>query len=174
MLRVQVEIDTKSFWKAFSDELRIKILTRWGMIYRAWAITEYAKNVQGGGEWPFLVESTIKKKEKRGLSNPEAILIGSSHTLINALQPIFANAPGAFQEFGRPLNVTLGYGGDAGHPDETHGVFRTVEQVALFHQFGMGHNPIREIIKIPGQDVLDVMGTDAANQIAKEIDKKKE
>lgn len=82
--------------------------------------------------------------------------------LFQALQPIFAQAPGAL-EGNIPFGIRVGYGGPATHP----GSRLSIADIAAVHQNGLGHVPKREIIVQPPDSVLEACAKDMTRALKK-------
>ena len=99
---------------------------------------------RGGGSWPPLKKSTIRKRRKGRGSGSPAILRDTS-TLLTSLGQ---GAPG--NVISRTTNgIAVGIGGSARHGKRG----RTIGQIAEFHQIGAGNLPVREVI--PGPDDIE-------------------
>ena len=83
-----------------------------------------------------------------------AAILRDTGTLFNALDPD-TESPGGIKTR-IPFGITVGYGGQAGHPKST----ATIADIALWHQAGMGNLPVREIIVEPPDTVVAAMRVD--------------
>jgi hypothetical protein len=133
----------------------MKILKQWGFLYRAWAMNRFDVYSKGGGDWPALKPATIRRRRGKGQN---VAILRDTGLLFMVLQPAFQSTAGAVQQFG-DFSVTVGYGGGAPHGTSK----TTIADIASFHNFGMGHNPKREIIATPDPALLKKM-TDVANK----------
>jgi hypothetical protein len=82
-----------------------------------------------------------------------AILVDTG-LMFAALNPIFTDAPGQYQEE-TPGGIAVGFGGPERHPDGGP----TIADIARFHNDGGGNLPQRKIVVPPTEDVKDAMVT---------------
>jgi hypothetical protein len=172
MKQAQIKIDLKGL-KQFAQGLHgssaavYKTLKQWGARYRSFLQLRYERYAAGGGDWPPLKPATIKRRKKGGAGGVQ--ILRDTNTLFNALSPIVA-APGGFEEINvAKFSVTVGYGGGAIHPSSKSGV--TIADIAAFHNFGMGFNPVRLIMALPDQHTINGMVADAQRNLTDEAKK---
>lgn len=128
---------------------------KWGVRVRSFWFDRFIRYSAGGGNWARL-------KYRVGL------ILRITDTLLNALQPIFNNAPGAVEEFTED-GIRIGYGGSDAHPDSE----LSVSELANVHNFGTTTIPRRQIIVNPTQVVLNGMQEDIStglDELARELD----
>lgn len=120
---------------------------RWAKIYKGFLHTRFKAASTGNGTWKPLSTRTIKRKKS-------SLILIETRTLIDAVNPEMDNAPGSFmQRTGFVLEV--GYGGSAVHPTSAKNRRRiTVEQIAGFHQKGVGKLPQRRIVVGPDKPTI--------------------
>lgn len=127
--------------------------------YRAFLQERYDKFSKGGGNWPMLSAATLRKRRKGRSSGHSTTPISVSilrdtGLLFNTLSPIYQGLPGQYES---PFagGVEIGIAGPARHTGGSGKKSQpTIADIARFHQFGMGHNPIREIVVLPTPDVM--------------------
>lgn len=177
---VTVKIDLsglKDFKKVLDRDLRAggqkaggspinNAFKQWGVRLRSFLQERFAVYSRGGGNWPPLKPSTIKRRRKGntkfGLS---AAILRDTGTLFNALTPEFTGKPGAIEER-IPYGIRLGYGGP-GKYTKKYGGIATIADIASFHQVGAGYLPKREIIVPPNEHTLELMAEDMSRAIEK-------
>lgn len=140
-----------------------RMLTQWAARYRSSMQRRFIVNSKGGGEWPALSPYTLRR---RG-NTSNASILRDTGTLFAALSPAFSGQPGALQET-NGWSVTVGFGGPATHPTGGH---VTVADIAAFHNFGMGNNPVRRILWEVTPELEGQMASDAEralNKLAKD------
>jgi hypothetical protein len=135
----------------------LKTLKQWAFLYRAWAQNRFDKYSKGGGDWPALSPITIRRRRGKGQN---VAILRDTGLLFMVLQPVFQNIAGSIETFGN-FSVTTGYGGSALHTGT--GSRATIADIASFHNYGMGHNPKREIIAAPDDRLYEKL-TDVANK----------
>jgi len=141
-----------------------KILKQWTFLYLSFAQKHFVEASQGSGDWPPLKPSTIAGRRGKG---KDVRILRDTGTLFRALDPV-AKAPGSLQKMdAENFTVEVGYGGSAGHPKGR----ATISDIAEFHNFGMGHNPIRRIIISPTDIERERMRKVANETIQKELNK---
>jgi len=141
------------------------VLKQWGARYRRYARREYVENSRGGGRWPRLHPSTIRRRRKGQGSGPAAEILWDTGTIIGALDFKFQRKAGQLQDYLRARGVggrakfegvRVGFGGPGRHPVAK----RPVAMLAEAHHSGLGHLPERPIITEPDTRTLDGMGND--------------
>ena len=139
---------------------------QWGVRLRSYLQERFAVYSRGGGNWPPLKPSTIKRRRKgRGRYGMSAAILRDTGTLFNALTPEFTGKPGAIEER-IPYGIRIGYGGP-GQYTKKYGGVATIADIASFHQVGAGYLPKREIIVPPSEHVLSLMVEDMDRAIAR-------
>jgi hypothetical protein len=93
-----------------------------------------------------------------------ASILRDTGILMNTLSPTLG-MPGQIEE-GIPYGVLVGIGGSDPHDG---GGFVTIADIAMFHQFGGGNLPKREILVEPSDDVIESMTDDMLRAVAKII-----
>ncbi len=150
----QIESDTSPALK--------KTLKQWGARYRGWVTRRFIKFSKGQGNWPPLKLSTILRRKKgKGKSGTVAILRDTGQ-LLQALAPMLGQ-PGQLERY-EGFGVVLGYNDSAMHM----GSKVTIGDIAAFHNYGMGNNPVRLILEIPDPETLKKMAEDAERNFSKE------
>lgn len=140
----------------------------WAVRFRTFLQKRFAKFSKGGGDWPPLAESTIrrksKRKGKRGQGSPSAIL-RDTDALFKAVAPEFTGAPGAVETFTR-TSVIVGYGGSAQYSSGT-----AIMDVAEWHDKGNSRLPRRVIIVPPDQATRQAMANAAQKEYGRDAKK---
>lgn len=117
---------------------RIKIaFNTWSRIYAAFIRTRFIKFSRGGGNWRRLAASTIAARRRGKRRGPIAILRDTG-LLFASLNPSVI----LIRE--SPLKLSVIFGGSRKYPDGT-----SVTDVMIFHNFGGGHVPKRQILVGP-------------------------
>jgi len=118
-----------------------KVMKQWGEIYRSWSLERFDKFSKGGGGWPPLKQSTIRRRRKGKGKGTVAILVDTA-TLKAGLRPVLNTNKGGLQKDIRG-GVRVGYGGSTRHPKGK----ATIHAIAKYHQSGAPpHLPARSII----------------------------
>jgi len=120
--------------------------------------------------------SAARRNKKRWLTEPgspeASIVLGmvtiliDTGTLMATLSPKLGR-PGQYENH-IPYGIQVGFGGPGQHPKGK----ATIADIAVFHQFGRGHNPVREILVDPSADASAIMEhvfSDALRKQAEEI-----
>lgn len=129
--------------------IRMKtILQKWTIRYRVYTQRRFDQFSKGGGNWPPL-------KYRSGT------ILRDTNTLFTAMAPTLNPPPGSVNIFDA-TSVEIGFGGNASHPGGP-----TIKQIAEWHNDGVGNLPIRQIIVIPPQTVIDSMAEDARIELNK-------
>lgn len=139
-----------------------KAIKQWGIRYRAFLQQRYLKFSQGGGNWPPLKPSTIKRRRKQS----SAILFDTG-TMFGAFEPVFQNKPGQLNkeiDFG----VLVGVGGDFSSHPTAHGV--TLKELIIIHHFGLGVVPARIIVVPPSSRLIGDMVGDMSRALRGMVD----
>lgn len=141
----------------------VKTLKQWKVRYLSFAQRRFDIFSKGGGDWPPLAPSTIARRKGKGIG---VAILRDTGTLFRALTPL-ANMPGSFEEI-KPevFTITVGYGGSDPHPSSKKGT--SIANIAMFHNFGMGHNPTRLIIAQPDENTKTLMTQDAERNLNEE------
>jgi hypothetical protein len=137
----------------------------WAFIVRVFEHSHFIKSSRGGGDWPPLKPGTIAGRRhgkggnfKRGSKalaaarasgGGQVSILWDVGTLITALDPVFQGAPGAIEE-PEANGITIGFGGPSMHPDSNV----TIADIAMFHDQGMGRNPVRKILIEPDGNTI--------------------
>jgi hypothetical protein len=163
--------------KRFPDDVRRGLAGRsgpirdavrvWAAMYRSFAQERFKVQSRGGGEWPPLKDSTVKRRRKgrRGSNAPRASILWNTGTLVGGLTPRFVGAPGQLQE-DIPFGVRVGYGPDP-HPGSNGRV--TVKDLAQWHQTGAGNLPERPIIVDPDRRTVQMMADEMEDAIRRSL-----
>lgn len=115
----------------------------------------FISNASGGNQWPPLKESTIERKERRGIAdNPEWRLREYDY-LLNSM---------GVKIIGKQTRV--GFVKDRRHPRG-----KTVFQLIKIHGRGEGGLPIRQAIGLPNRSTSKQMAKDVRDQYNKLIRK---
>lgn len=147
-------LSIKNMFVLFSPARRI-IFKQWAFIYRTFARRRFNIYSRGGGDWPPLAASTIKRRRtgKRVRKIGRRIsLLRDTGTLYAALSPRFRSSPGALEKM-LDDGIEVGFGGTHKHP----GGKATIADIASFHNEGTRIIPERKIIDDPDQPSLDKM-----------------
>lgn len=146
------------------DATNQKVYFRWAVRYRSFVQRRFNTFSRGGGDWPPLAASTIKKrkpaaKRKGTQSTPKvrvASILRDTNTLYTALTPAIAAPAGSINQLlSDGSGIEVGFAGEGTHPGGA-----TIAQIALWHQTGAGNLPVREIIVLPDQKTIDGMSAD--------------
>jgi len=128
--------------------------------YKEYAFRRFLQLSGGGGEWPPLAASTIRKK--RGDSR---ILIAAGN-LRDSLIPVRNKKNTGTVAYPTNEGVRFGFS------DETHpGSGKSFRELATIHTKGRGYNPKRVVIDEPDQKTLDTIEQDVL-KIAFDIKRK--
>lgn len=139
---------------------------KWSVRYLEFARRRFVKYSRGGGNWPSLAPSTIRRrrkggKKRGGVNRGSAAILVNTGTLLAALQP---GAPGTAKRI--PQGVQVGYTSHEAEKKRTaHGILpsnATIAQIASYHQAGGGHLPQRRLIVRPDESTVKGMKRDAA------------
>lgn len=141
-------------------------IKKWGLRYRSWAQERFDTSSKGGGKWPPLKPSTIRRRRtgKRQGKYGATSILRDTGVLFKVLTPTFQGTPGSIEE-DIPFGIRVGYGGPSKHPNGSV----TVADIASFHQKGAGFLPERKIIVDPIDKVVDQMGRDMVIGIQREL-----
>ena len=149
---VQVKYDLSALKQALSMESALPFIAKayeaWATIYRAAMQERFVAFSRGGGNWPELSPRTLLKKRRGGKS---AAILRDTGILFGTLNPTFGQ-PGQHQ-FILPNGVEVGFSEGSSYSDGS-----SVADIARYHQFGMGHNPVREILVQPSDKTIQLMG----------------
>lgn len=150
-----------------------RVFKQWAARYRGFVRNRFTTFARGGGNWPALAPSTIKrrrqgtkkgkrksKRNKRGTGRIASILWDTG-TLLGALAIRFRNAPGQLQRKIRN-GIRVGFGGPARHPKGK----ATIADIARFHNDGLGV-PQRKIIVQPDAATKRGMASDVERHWAR-------
>jgi hypothetical protein len=131
-----------------------EMLESWAVRYRGFLTERFLTLSQGGGIWP-----PLKYRD------PIPGILWKTGTLIDALTPTDLQAAGSVtQILPSEIGVTVGYGGEAEHPD---GNGATIAEIAGYHQRGGPKLPRRPPIDDPDARTINGMARDAKVCIAK-------
>jgi hypothetical protein len=148
--------------KAGKSPAITKTLKQWGVRYRGWITKRFILYSKGGGDWKPLSPATIARRRKgKGKSSLIAILRDTGQ-LLQALAPMLGQ-PGQLERH-EGFSVVLGVDDSAMHM----GSSVTIGDIAAFHNYGMGHNPVRLILAMPDNELLNKMAQDAERNLSKE------
>lgn len=131
----------KQYARQVPDKTR-RIFELWTIRYRTWIQRRFNEFSRGSGDWP-------------PLKYREGSILRQTNTLYTALTPSLVAPPGSVNIF-EPNSVEIGFGGSESHPGGP-----TIAQIALWHQTGAGKLPVREIIVVPPQSLINQMAQDA-------------
>ena len=165
-MKVTIDIPgLTKFYQAISTNspVLVKTLKQWAFRYRAFVQRRFAQYSHGAGDWPKLSPRTIARRRKGKRNTSHVDILRDTGTLFRALQPEFLQLPGQLEDINGIFQVEVGYGGPAKHPNGP----ATVADIASFHNFGMGHNPRRQIIVNPTPELIVKMQEDAARNLSK-------
>lgn len=165
-----------------------EILHVWTQRVRTFLERRFDKNSRGGGDWRPLSPETIRRKMKKAKANQKrnrrknraadfsaldssfggVSILMDTGVLRAALNPQKEN-PGYVQRQminGEEATVSLGFGGDAKHPESKSGI--TIVELARIHHFGTRRGiPARPIIVLPDDATWEDMRTRANRIIGK-------
>jgi len=152
-----------NFYKSLSTNSPaiLKTMKQWGARYRSFSQRRFDLFSKGGGNWPPLAESTIKRRRKGKRKSGTIAILRDTGTLFRALNPVLGQ-PGSFEQVAGLFTVELGFGGASKHPNGT----ASIADIAKFHNFGMGHNPTRTIIVPPDAKTREAMAQDAERNLS--------
>lgn len=160
-LEVRIELDLSGYGKYVAEISKHlthgtgpirKVHQQWGARFRSFTQIRFNKYSRGGGDWPSL--KNTRSRNRKGQFLKQSIL-RDTNTLFYSVTPAFSGLPGQLQR-GIPLGIEVGIGGASKHPKG----LRTVGEIATYHQTGAGNNPVRKIIVLPPQDVINSMSRD--------------
>lgn len=138
------------------------VYKRWAARYRSFAQERFDTFSKGGGDWPPLKPATVRRRRRgRRKKAARAAILADTGTLKAALNPVFTGKPGQLQK-DLVNGIRVGFGGPGRYPDGT-----SIADIAGFHQVGAGNLPVRRIIVDPSRGVLDDMGRDLVEALAK-------
>lgn len=141
------------FQDALNKDLRFKsngpirqALRAWAGIYGSWLRTRYRRlsRSKGGGAWPALAKSTIKKKG-------HSLILIETGLMLKELSVDFERKPAKRKDIALGVKVLT----FEGSPSYDNG--KSVSDVAGYHQKGAGHLPKREIVVDPPPHILRKM-----------------
>lgn len=133
-----------------------KAFKQWGVRYRSFLQERFDKFSKGGGNWPKLKPATIARRRKgkfKGkrrknaagmLVTVQVAILRDMGILYAVLSPIFSGKPGQLEDH-IPFGIRVGFGGPHRHPNAK----ATIADIASFHNAGLGHLPVRQIIVDP-------------------------
>lgn len=159
MLRFSANVDPVA--KNVAKNLNISnshirdMVKKWAARYRTFAQKRFVQQSQGGRDWEPL-------KYRTGL------ILRDTGMLLGALNPVFVNAPGQFEQIlsGADIGIEVGFGASGSYQNGA-----ATKDVATWHQTGAGNLPVRTIIVEPDAKTIQQMEQDAAvavERIAKE------
>ncbi len=165
IIRMTVNVDLRKlqkFTNVVKTDLRVsgtgplrQAIKKWGARYRSFLQKRYLIFSRGGGSWPKLKPSTIKRKKSR-------LILIDTRTMINAFEPTFEGKPGQLNK-AIPFGVRVGVGGEGQRHPTANGL--TVRQLFTVHQFGLGIVPARETVDDPDSQTIKGMKTDMLGAI---------
>ena len=166
-----------------------KMYKQWAVRYRRGTRRRFLNASRGDGTWAPLAESTIRRRRhgggavnangkirrisgggKRGVKamrkalasgGGQVAILRDLNKLYDATEPVFGNAPGAWEQLVRH-GIQVGFGGPARHPSGT----ATIADIAAFHQFGGPKLPKREILVSPNAQTMQGMEGDAVRAMS--------
>ena len=147
-ISANIGIDLSGMRK-YTGELPIRtrrILEMWVIRYRTFIQRRFDRFSKGGGDWAPL-------KYRSGT------ILRDTNTLFTAMSPTLTPPPGSVNIFSVD-SVEIGFGGQASHPGGP-----TIRQIAEWHHNGDGNLPIRQIIVIPPQSLINSMANDAHREL---------
>jgi len=161
-MRITYELEAlKKFISKFKAELKDgtgilgKALKDWAFVYKLFTLERYNTFAAGGGDWPPLAPSTVRKKEKKGL-DPRILI--ETGTLFDTLDPSLSFNPDGSSEI-TIMNgiVGVGFNEDMHAPSIEKGHPLTIAELGGFHQRGTVNMPQREILVSPDKDATEEM-----------------
>lgn len=155
-----------------------RAMKQWAARYRSFAQQRFDANSKGGGDWPPLAASTIRKRRHgkgKGKAFAKAVrsvhggpsVISGSPSILRDTGLLFAalgGGPGSLEEH-VPGGVRVGFGGSARHGSSP----ATIADIAEIHDTGGGHVPQREILVEPDDQTIALMVDDLERAIAAEL-----
>lgn len=136
-----------------------RIAKAWATIYRGFVRQRFAMQSRGGGEWPPLAQSTIKRRRGSGQG---AAILRDTGALFASLQP---NLEGAGLLKSSPLKP-LGFRATLAS-SRTYKSGATLQEVAEYHHHGEGRLPERTILVMPPQATIGQMASQAKRIMVK-------
>lgn len=137
-------------------EIPKSVFNLWAVRYRAFSVERYTRFSRGGGDWPKLRPSTLRKRRKGKGLGAVASILWDTGVLVGALSPQ-GGKPGSLKMFIKN-GVRVGYGGSARHKGGM-----TIAGIAQAHQEGRGALPQRKIIVDPPRSLVDRMAQDVVD-----------
>ncbi len=135
---------------------------QWGKRYEGFARRRFTRLSRGGGEWPPLAPSTIKRrragkgKKRSDLTRAVAILRDKG-VLFSAMQ--IGTIGNQFHRI--PMGVRYGFS----RIPHSAGNRSSLQKIAGYHQTGAGNLPRRTIVVAPDQTTLTGMSNDAGRMM---------
>ena len=137
-----------------------EISQAWEIVYRSFVRLRFHKQSRGGGEWPALKPSTLRRRRKQGAG---AAILRDTGALFASIQPTLSSG-GLLQSEPRPLGFTIFLGGGG-----TYNNGPTLTEVATYHHEGGGRLPKREILVAPDRETIRKMSQHAHRILVKRV-----
>lgn len=156
-------------------------LKQWGARYRAFAQRRFDTFSKGAGDWPPIKprrhgrdKVAAEVKASKGKKPRGPTILRDTNLLFLALSPAFTGRLGSFQDI-TSFTVTVGYTDLARHVNKETGKTSKVSiaQIVRYHDRGAGNLPIRRIIVLPPQHVVDGCKRDMSRALMKIYDRLK-
>lgn len=168
MINLKISVNTPSFIKLENIFQNDDIMKAWGVIYRSYLQRRCNSFSKGGGSWAPLKylrkrnrKAALKKQNKSNGTKSKRLKNGNDEAakqtilrdtgiLFNALSPNLTGS--GFEEIKNNTQLIIGFS-----PAQHQGTKRSISEIASFHQYGTGNNPVREIIVPPDEKTLNKM-----------------
>lgn len=147
-MRITTSITTnlpglRGYSREVSSVIMPVVIKKWIIRYRAFVQKRFNTYSRGGGDWPAL-------KIRKGS------ILRDTNTLFTVMAPTLQAPAGSINEpLSDGLGVEIGYSGGASHPGGA-----TIAEIVYWHHYGLGNNPVRQIIVLPDERTKDAMAQD--------------
>lgn len=134
---------------------------KWGDRMQKYLSTRFKVYSKGGGDWPPLASSTVKRKGHRTILVDSGLLRSAVNT---------RGAGSLFKIDKKPGGISIDIGGNKKYPQgrNRRGQFKkvvSVSDVARYHQEGGAKLPQRKIVVPPNQATINLMTQDLQKAI---------
>jgi hypothetical protein len=168
MFEVHINVDMMPLEKYFKhivqrgDKFNTALLTLWAVRYRREMLKRWKKLSRGGGEWPRLKPSTLRRRRNKNKKTAKILI--DTGILRDALTPGMAldnKKPGAYSEpvytgIKISTGIRVGFGGPERHDEAGF----SVAKLALWHHTGAGRLPVRQLLVDPSKQTVTGMSKD--------------
>lgn len=156
MLSIKINLDGIKHLKqklTNNPSMMGEIRAAWALLYRSFVRRRFDTYSKGGGDWPALAPSTLRRR-RRGRGRGQAAILRDSGRLFASFQPSLG-ASGSIQSLDKPLGVEVFLGGTP------------LSTIASYHDAGSARLPQRQIMVEPPESEKDKMANVAAKIMAK-------